>query len=239
MFNFFHKKREIVIDCFTNNPEAYTYAPIIKGVHSFPDWWKNVPIPDKSKTVDRNIRSCYGLIELYKRSFIIEHWCDIRINVTEDKGYNYMCSSGDKPQEHPRVDFQEGFPKHYHMKLISPWKISEKSGLHFAFVGAEWNTSYPFKILPGVVEYKHQHGSHVNLMLPMDNYTLDIDTGTPLVHVMPLKEDVNFKIKNHLLTDSEYKKIPQSNKCFGGLRQMMKLKKRNENRESKCPLLRH
>jgi hypothetical protein len=46
MFTFFHRRKKIVVDCFTTDAFAYDYAPITRGSKAFPDWWTKLPIAD-------------------------------------------------------------------------------------------------------------------------------------------------------------------------------------------------
>jgi hypothetical protein len=241
MFTFFHRKKKIVVDCLTCLPAAYEYTPIVRASKTIPDWWKKLehvgPLKKENGVYDieNNMKNCYGFVELYKRGAVIENWCDIYLNVSQE-GYEYYKSYGIAPQQHRREEYKGGFENYHHIKLISPWHFREKTGMHFLFMGAEWAIEYPVKVLPGVVQYRDNCGTHINMMLPKyhESYDFTLKLGQPLAHIIPLNDDVKVEFKNHLLTEEELKKEMR----FGGLsldgmRGVTDIVKRNNAR--KCP----
>jgi hypothetical protein len=244
MFTFFHRKPTIVVDCFSVNSDAFEYAPIVQTRKTLPDWWKNLPnLHFASKfppSFENNMKTCYGFNELYKRGFVLESWSDYKIQVRQDS-YEYYYSNFEAPVEHGRVQFEGSFNNHFHLKLNSPWFIREKKGVHFAFIGAEWALdNYDFKVLPGIVEFRHTSQTNVNIMLikKPDPYIIDIKMGQPLAQLIPLRDDLNYEYKIHLITREEYNKFfpKASGAHFAGVRSPIQLGKRNDKREqSKCP----
>jgi hypothetical protein len=67
-----------------------------------------------------------------------------------------------------------------------------------------------YHIPPGVTEYKFQHGANINLFIKRQKQEsiVNINYGQPLVHIVPLS-DVKIKLKHHLVSDEEMKKINQ------------------------------
>ena len=111
MFSFFHRTSVLNIDCFTSNPYAYKYAPVVKTSKARPEWYEHVIATQPSntkwpqyKTDDegnisfnwhlslRTLKSCPGFHQLYSKGFILENWCDLGVNVTEDK-ISYIYSN--------------------------------------------------------------------------------------------------------------------------------------------------
>jgi hypothetical protein len=215
----------------------------VRASKAIPSWWTELtnvkhPVFMDDPRKHLNMKTCTGFLELYKRGAIIEHWCDINVCVSEDEGYSYHLSGGAKPSEHASHQYQNGFKNYYHMKLASPWRLQEKTGVKFLFTGAQWSLEdYSFMIVPGVVDYNAMtNASEVNMMIPKGNYSYSIPIGKPLVHLIPLTEGVNLKVKNHLITAEEMQhKFPFSHH-FGGDKTKNILRKRNEERQkSKCP----
>ena len=240
MFYFFHRKKKIVLDCFTSNTNAFEYTPIIRGSKAFPDWWKKLPT---SKVEDDNfnmlkflnLKKCYGFNELFKRSIILQNWTDLKIKVTPNNGYSFQLTNGKLPEGHIERQYEGGFVDYYNIKLMSPWFFREKTGVHFMFVAAEWNLEkYDFKILPGCVEYRVNHGTNVNIMLPkkQSDYYLYLPLSLPLVHMIPMVDDAKIVIKNHLVTDEEIKKYASPPTTLEGINKLINIK----NKHSKCPL---
>lgn len=242
MFTFFHKTPKIHLDCFTANAPAYKYVPIVKASKTIPEWWKKLPRHrpkfDHSKdfsdiTRGKNMRTCYGFLDFYKRGVVIENWADLSVKVTEES-YTYFYSNGAEPKQHPRHQYGEGFKKWHHMKLVSPWWFRETSGKPFIFVGADYCLEdYLFKVLPGVVEFKMNHATNPNCMIPAMVHQFEIPIGAPLLHIIPMVEG-ELIIRNHLVSLEEIKNIQtNTGASFFGWRSIDKLIKRNETR--KCP----
>ena len=242
MFTFFHRKKRVTVDCFTCIPAVHEYTPIVRASKTIPDWWKNLPKVGPLKRdddgifqLDNNMRRCYGFLELYKRGAIIESWTDAHFEIAPDT-YRFHVTIGDKPTWHLKEQFKGGFDNYHHIKLMSPWHFREKSGMPFLFMGAEWSIEFPFKVLPGVVEYQNVSGTHINMMAPKytDPYEMTIKLGQPLVHVIPLQDDVHVDFKSHLLTKPEFDRVTlHGGISYDGLRGMVGMRKRNA--ERKCP----
>ena len=244
MFTFFHKKPVIHVDCFTYFETIYEMTPIVNTIKTVPDWWKNLKRYHTEVDHDNlndfrkglNAKSCYGFLELYKRGLVIESWCDMSIIVTPQK-FKFVSSYGMRPVEHPRSQIGEGFKNWQHIKLSSPWKLSEKTGVKFVWIATEWALdNYDFKILPGILDYRIQKATNVNIMLPSKNIEYRIDIGQPLVQIIPLQDDKRLEYKNHLIDKQEWdKKGEETISSFFGWRTSKKIRDRNDEREKKCP----
>jgi hypothetical protein len=237
MFTFFHRRKKIVVDCFTSDGFAFEYAPIIRGPKAFPNWWTKLPVADPEDTdfslEKKNMRKCYGFLELYKRSFIVPSWTDFRFKVTPDKGYTWLKSSGMDPVEHPKTQYENGFNDYYHSKLNSPWMLKEKTGVHFLFTAATWNLeNYDFLIPPGVMEFGVNHATHINILMPKKKieYSFFVPVAKPLVHLIPVS-NLKIEIRNHLISSDEMiRKFPVPS-TMRGIFPLLDIKRN----EKKCP----
>ncbi len=245
MLSFFTRKKTIVVDCFTSLASVYEYTPIVKAFQAIPEWWKKLePLKDvhvmdfRRPTRQQNMKACPGIIELYKRGYILEYWADGRFNINE-KNYTYDITVGTPPYSHDRSQFKGSFENFHHIKLNSPWFFREKSRQPFMFIGCEWSNELPIKILPGVVQFKTVSATNVNIMVPIMEkpWEFELFMGTPLAHIIPLNDDINVEFRNHLISESELEKmVTVGGLTFGGHRQIDRLVARNEKREkSKCP----
>lgn len=246
MFTFFHRTPVIHVDGFTFSPSVYEYAPLTRAVDAVPEFWKSLPNPDPSYFVDdrgtfrverhSTLKNCYGFIELYKRGFVLENWSAIAVMV-EKNGYKYYYADLDNPQSHPLEQFGNGFNGFFHLKLISPWLIREKTGVKFHFGPTSWShEKYDFVMPPGVLDFKMNHAAHVNILLRPrpDPYQFVIEFGEPLAHIIPLT-DKKIELKNHLVDQLEYDRLKiHTANSFMGWRKVVKLMDRNEQR-GKCP----
>jgi hypothetical protein len=242
---FFTRKKTVVVDCFTAHLNAYTFAPIVKTTKTMPNWFKKLPNPGFGNPTiypksNNNMRRCYGFVELYKRGFVIEHWSDLHVEVNRH-GTQVSGSDIKDPISHPKILYAGAFDNWHHMKLDSPWAIREKSGIHFAWIGADWALDhYQLKVLPGVLEFKINHSANINMMLPIkeDPYSLYIEVGQPLVQVIPMRDDLNFDYRVHLVTEGEMNTVRSVLPSFKGFNTLKRLVDRNEERaasDKKCP----
>ncbi len=237
MFTFFHRRKKIVVDCFTSNGFAFEYAPIVRGPKAFPNWWTKLPFSDP-EDIDfslekKNMRKCYGFLELYKRSIIIPSWTDIRFNVSPEKGYTWLKSAGPDPIEHGKSQYEGGFNDYYHSKLTSPWMFKEKSGIHFLFTASTWNLeNYDFLIPPGILEFNVNCATNVNILMPKKkvDYIFYIPTNKPLIHLIPIS-DSKIEIRNHLIDSDEMSRKFPAPATLRGIFPLLDMKRK----EKKCP----
>jgi hypothetical protein len=245
MFTIFNKKKQTVVDCFTSDKIAYNVAPVVRSSKTIPDWWKTLkPVPKdiitdregKLKQNVKNMKDCYGFRELYKRGVVLEHWADMHISVGPG-GYKYIVSHGQMAEQHSPDQYNQAFQEFLHMKLMSPWFFKEKTGVKFLMIGAEYAVQYPnIKFLPGVLEFSTNSSTNINLMLARREtpYEFKILAGEPLVHIIPLNDDLDIKYACHLVSEEEFKKLNINGTVFGGHKKLISLIDRNKER-SKCP----
>jgi hypothetical protein len=218
---FWFKRKEIVVDCFITHPTIEKYYPIQNANNFFPDGWKKMP---KSRSVkiyqekDPNsnievelstIKKCVGLLNLFSSGFIIPAWCDFGIEIDELGKHRYHSPFDLVIDQHPSWQVWDKFYDGYaHAKIGSPWILHEKSGVKFSWHQCDWHYTEKidkFKILSGIIDYKYQHQTNVNMFIKK-NTIIDFKAGQPLVHCIPLSEH-EVKIKTHLVDINEMLKI--------------------------------
>lgn len=218
MFSFFTRRKKIVVDCFTANPNAYDLFPIDKANKFHPDWWKRLPnrfvtesaggIPLEQSTM----KGCIGFKNLYSSGFVIPLWSDLKL---QTHGQNYSFQFADNISQigfHPLEQLGTEFSQYTHVKLVSPWRIREKTGVNFLFTSMPWNN--PRDLLtqetpPGVNDYKYQHTSNINMLLKK-GYMYEFDAGRPMVHLIPLSEN-DVEIKLHLVGPNDIMRVMNNN----------------------------
>jgi hypothetical protein len=209
---FWFKSKTIYIDCFTTNRAAYDLYKINHSMIFTPEWWKSMT---GKRTKDSGmltiemptIKRCAGLIDQYKKGFILPLWSDLMIKSNE-QGYFYQFAdfiSGAK--EHEKEQYSPAFQQYHHIQLRSPWAIKEKSGINFMSLPCVWSwldfTNY-IHGLQGMVNFKYQHGSHANLLIDKGpEQVITIEAGTPILQFIPLSENP-IKINYHHLSDQEF-----------------------------------
>ncbi|MFZ8929329.1 MAG: hypothetical protein ACO2YY_09085 [Pseudohongiellaceae bacterium] len=224
MFKFFkNKKNTIKVKCYTANKGGihYAYPPQIV---SQPSWAKNLkgasPLEVARNMVEkteprtfRTIQTCPGRFELYKKGFIIPLWSDLYIQVNEKGEWRYQFSDLEsKIDEHHWVQYsslcKEG--EFSHLKIISPWILDSPDDIDFIAIKPAWEIKalHGLEILPGILNFYHQHSMNVNLFIKNSKEKKQeffLKAGTPLYHVIPLTDRrVELEVKAMANTDPDF-----------------------------------
>lgn len=239
---FFIKRKKIVIDAFTYSSVAYNLFRIDKAIKFLPDWWKTLPNRTEFegdvgiKFPASTMKRCEGFISLYKSGFVIPLWTDLIIESFGNGEWAYEAADLKTDiRPHNPDEYGNAFDQLFHGKIISPWRLKEKSGVSFHWSEPSWNlynVNYNIRILPGILNYKYQTATHINLFFPKQANKVNLSAGTPMVYFTAL-DDKEVEIKTHLVDDNEYKKIEALDKKFtfiGGYK-----KKINFLNKNKCP----
>jgi len=245
MFNFFIRRGKITVDCFTYNLNALEYFPIQEAVNFYPEWWKNVPkyhTTHDSQGLElkrSTIKSCNGLIDLYQQGFMIPLWSDLVVE-TMANGFRYNFAEGDQNEigRHDYEQMSDEFLPYIHFKIMSPWRLRERSGVKFLFTQPTYNhvkTILDWHIMSGVVDFQYQNATNINILAPRGR-RFEMPAGHVMAHIIPLT-DKEVIIKNHFLDKKDIDNIRlfSNNYPFfnGSYRKMKKL--REEQQEKKCP----
>ena len=216
MFSIFKKSTTITLDCFTPIPEIPDLFPIKRSSEFIPDWFKNLEPTVPWQGMDRGtMKLCPGVSEYYKMGFIIPSWREFKIEM--NSGIPNVLPDGCADIHNP-VQWGKGLDGYGHIKLVSPWRIKEKTGAKFLFTNAFWQKQKHQYFVPnGVVEYKHQSTTNVNMVISKNSFPKDfmINAGDPLVQCIPLS-DKRIEIKLHVIDPIEYAKIDSYVFAFSG-----------------------
>ena len=217
-FMFWKKKNTIVVDAYTDRKEIFeAYQPMLARKY-IPDWWKNLPqhretdMPGYAKMPVATLRQCPAINDILKTGIIVPAWCQIHAKI--DMGGNkeiHMVPEYTQALQHDERDFGHHKPDMVHLKITSRWAFVEKTGVKFVWVKPDWHHKNPlaYWTVPGIIEYKYQHGVLHNLMIPY-NTKLQIDTGTPWLQLIPLSEKP-IEVKCHLVSTQELEQIMNAN----------------------------
>lgn len=215
MIDFFIKRKEIVLDCFTSLPVAFDYAPIDYAIKYFPDWWKSTPknFIDKNSIKNETIKKCSAIIDYHRTGIVIPSWFDLQlkidsIDVVSNRNFYWKSSVKLGLSTHPTDQFklfhgEDGI----HIKIMSAWRFYTKKKIFFTWHQPTWHMrDYMFNIvgLPGVIEFHTQKSTNINLFARYTEKQQDIRILplTPMVVMHPLT-DHNIKIVNHLVSEEE------------------------------------
>lgn len=216
MFDFFLKKTKIHIDCFTHIEELSKIFPIVSSSELPPAWLKTVPTTVMWNTIKRGtIRMCPGINDLFRSGFIIRSWRDIIIRAENG---NPIWIPNDVAESHQSIQWGDSWQSHMHVKLRSPWKIKEKTGVSWLFTNVNYH-DLEFKpvVVNGIVEFKYQNTTNINMLVPKNMFPNEvfIPAGKELCQVIPFS-DKDIKIHLHEVDISEFEKITPPSFTFYG-----------------------
>lgn len=206
---FLFRKPKLVVDFFTYSEQVYQSNKIDYAHNFYPQWWK-----DTAKTYTKDfyevstIKKCRAVIDSYQYGAIIPMWSDMALDI-KNGAYKWQFADHKTETEmHPPEQWKTyADPRNYgHLKIISPWNAKCKNNIKFQFLSPFWSHSVdvPYRILPGIVDYKYNRATHINLIINIQNdYRGMIPATTPMGHIIPLSEK-ELIIKNHLISLEEY-----------------------------------
>lgn len=248
MFFFFRKKQR-VFDVFTDNAMAYHGAPLQRADKLYPDWWKKLPLTYKPDHLNElpTARSCAGIIDMYRNSYILPMWSDLNIEIgaTPEDGYRYQYSNQQSELTHHELwQYDDAFDctRTQHIKLNCAWVGSCSIPTRMLWTNPVYNRSELFdvNILPGVIDH-NKIATQFNINMLLKRYK-DAPTvyrfkfGEPMVMMTPLIED-KLVIKNHLVSPSEFRRISSSYNTitFTNAFRVMRKYQNDQQATKKCP----
>lgn len=210
---FLFKPRKIILDCFTKSHILNKLAPIDYAVKFYPKWWKDLPNDyDHNFIKAPTMRKCMGLIDYYKHSICIPMWNEIAVNVDKNRNYNWQFADFNSTATvHDAKQRGSYMPSNNygHIKLESPWKIKTKEDINWVWSQPTYNFDAPENavVLPGVINFKHQHASNINFMFDItEPKTFYIETNQPMAFITPMDER-KVVLKRHVVDDKEFSKL--------------------------------
>lgn len=221
---FWKKKKEIVLHCYTDRSEVYNYFPIVEAKRKIPEWFKKIPVPAFKNIEDNNfqtlnLKQCVGFLEYYKKGFMLPLWSDLALNIgarnSLDYSWQYSDGCSNIDLHDPQQTNNNFDPLLYqHLKLISPWQFRCDEDISFLAIEPGWQFDVlgTARILSGVVDFKYQSATHVNIFCTREEKESRLmwKAGMPLYHYIPLT-DRKITLKTHLVSHEHYSRI--ANMC--------------------------
>jgi len=237
---FFFKRNKIIVDCFTPYKHIIELSPIEKANKFIPEWWINTPreivIPNNIEPCI-TIKECRGIIDTYNHGYIIPLWSDFILEI-QNKQYRWTYSDKFSTAEIHSQKQWENFTDAQnigHLKLMSPWRIKTKKDIMWSCTDPFWNNKLQtnYMTAPGVVNFKYQYGTNINIFFKLQDQTIKIDFNHPMYHLIPITEHET-EIRHHLVTDREFTQL--SNVSVSFYNQYIKRKNILKNKKVKqCP----
>jgi hypothetical protein len=218
---FIFKKTKIVLDCFITDQRIIELFPIQKSSNVLPNWWKALPKEvnfENCLVPISTIKRCPGFKDLFSNSLTIPSWGEYKLFLDSNTNFSYISPNHKiEAMSHSNAQFQNAFKDHGHLKLISPWFLKEKQGVKFNMIQSVWHFHDPSEYLipPGILEFKYQHATHINLISKVNSTKKEINiaAGDPLVHLIPLS-DKEIDVKLHVISDKECESLKTYHHSF-------------------------
>ena len=233
MFDFFMRRKEIVLDCLTFEPHVYNFAKIEYAKKYYPDWWIKTPstfnvadaangmlasrkVNIHSTNKERlTIKHCAAFRNLYNKGIVIPSWFEFEWSISNFADKNTKVRSSDSAfninSGHSREQYGLFVDENFiHAKISSPWKFSTNKKIYFSWNQPTWNyhqnNLFELCVLPGVLDFYEQNETNINLLTRFKDkdHKIYIPALTPLVILHPLTEQ-KIIIKNHLVSEKEWR----------------------------------
>jgi len=224
MFSILRRPGKIHLDCFTYQESVRDLFPIQYARKCLPDWYKKLPTTVKYQGPQRGtMKTCPGIADLFRKGFVIPAHREFYVEVVN--GVPNTEPAGEA-ENHEPSQWGSALKDYGHVKIIMPWRIKEKTGVQFVWTQPFWqNDSAKYIVPTGLVEYKYQHTTNVNALVPKKLFpnSFTIDAGEPLAHVMPMS-DKEIVLHHHVIDGMEWQ-LKHSTYAFTFSGQYYKYKK--------------
>jgi hypothetical protein len=216
--SFFINRSSITIDCFTSDHLAFQLSKPDYAIKFMPDWWKKMP----SYYTEKNnlyhsptMKGCEGFKNSFLNGFMIPMWSDLILDVGPKGTNGYGWQFSDRESSiviHPFKQMNSYLDETniQHFKLTCPWSFKCNKDIKWVWTDPLWNRihSNDYTILPGIVSFKFALQGNVNLFVYREEKSklIKINFGQPVTHLVPMTEK-KLKIKHHLVSEDEYKKL--------------------------------
>ena len=191
------KKNEIVI--IPRDNRIMETAPYL-NTSSLPSWWSKLP------KNSRSIRRCQGTYDYVSYGITVPAWTNFDFRVSADQfGYEHRrkpFANGDDIFDIDifNHDSAEGCPlgdiksvkTGQYLKIVSPWTYFTEPGTSLMILPALHSFDLNYIVMPGIVHTDFYHQVNVVITILTDK-PFAIKAGDPLVHLVPIKRDSNFK----------------------------------------------
>ncbi len=200
------RRESIRLHAFTSTVGLADILPPIRLGESLPRWWKSLTpysTADGSLTKQLGLskietaRHCYGMRELFNRGVGIPLWADTHVVMNADGAIDTYSSNRElKPAggSHPAQQFQGLLSSGaQQFKFVSPWSFVCEKPMQFIWIHPFYHqpNANRFHTMPGVVEYRNQHATNVNVVLQRpegERSELAFSAGEMLAYLFPMFE---------------------------------------------------
>lgn len=220
-------RQPIRLHAFTSTIGLPDILPPAKLSETLPTWWKQLAAyAEGSETLTKPLeltrletaRHCYSMNEVFKKGIGIPLWADTRVVLQANGSIEAYSANRDlrpvggahHPQQYPGLLS----PGIQHFKFMSPWSFVCEKPIAFVWTHPFYHQpdSFKFHTMPGIVEYKHQHSTNVNTVIPRthgERRELLFSAGEMLAYIFPMsQESVELSVEE--VSEQDFKRINAS-----------------------------
>lgn len=213
---FWRKPKEIIF--VTTEASAFEYAKPDFVRKNAPNWFKSIePVgrnPLKDGAFAKNVRTCAGLQDLFRKSISIPSPEDIAFRVIKSEGEvsaQWETTAGMVGVDYHPEDQRGSFESNaVHLKVVLPWQA--KANFNVFETRPEYNDvqRQNMRVAAGIIDYSIVPAVNVNYFIdhPEEGEIHDhlIKFGESMAWMIPMTDD-QVSIKYDLLTEEEMKRF--------------------------------
>lgn len=185
------------IEFFCDDASVIEHFPVKPANKVVPEWYKDLP-PWKKNPIQNfdapTIKGCMPAQDMMLSGYIIFNTYETVLHPEDDSRYEaFKVSTAMKPyvnsHHHEQCPVHINGKKKHYFKLAQPWIVKTPPGYSCLFVQPFYHFEERYRLLPAIVD-TDQHDLSVEIpgyAMTMDN--IRIESGAPLVQVIPFKRD--------------------------------------------------
>jgi len=218
MIPFINKQKEIKF--ITNNKFLLNEFPIEKYSKNLPNWYKNIDINVNKYTKNNKLSSkaCSGMLDYFKKVYILRWNFDLEININDDETFNYKTINNNmlksitwfsKEMYSMHTPIADNKLTLNTLKLETNWKIISHSRGSVLFTEPFFDYQRDYRIIPGIIEPKFSN-SVIVIIEPLKEKII-LKRGEPALAIIPLENQI---ITNSLGNKKDLDLIEKNNYEF-------------------------
>ena len=194
--------------------EIIPYDEVIQTTLGGPKWFSNLcPYLGKNKTaidrfplpIKRTAKSCPGMLELFKNSFLIKFPCDFILETKENGEYKWQKPSKTQvlqiaEQSAEQVEFHPPLSLFIMIKFRLPFLFQAPNN-KVSFIDTTYWKNQPYKIAPGILNFMNDKESlplNIIVFFEKKNNIYEFKKGEPMVLLYTLNKstlEINENLK--------------------------------------------
>jgi len=177
--------------------ESLPYEEVIEPALGGPKWFSNLcPFIKKKKRaidlypfpIEKTVKSCPGMLELFKNSFLVKFPCDLILETTTTGKYLWQKPSTTeilKVEHHPADQIESSPPlsSFIMLKFCLPF-IFQAPNNKVCFVDPVYWKHQPYKIAPGILDFRNDRYPlffNIITLFEKKNKIYEFKKGDPMV----------------------------------------------------------